>query len=66
MRRIVGTIMLAGGILIAPPLWDGIAAGGLWPKIVFAGALASITTGLVLSFGTDAARKGKGSGLVRH
>ena len=50
MRRIAGTILLLGGILFAPPLWEDMSDGGLRPKIVFAGVLASIATGLVLSF----------------
>jgi hypothetical protein len=49
MRRIVGTIMAVGGILVAPPLWAELAAGGLRPRILFAGALASIATGLIVS-----------------
>jgi hypothetical protein len=48
MRRLVGTIMVLGGILIAPPLWNEIA-GGFWPRLAFACALASIVTGAVVS-----------------
>jgi hypothetical protein len=60
MRRFVGTIMVIGGIVIAPPMWDEIAEGGLRPKIVFAGALASIAMGLVLSIGTRRSRGERG------
>lgn len=59
MRRIVGTIMLVGGILVAPPLWDESAGAGLRPKIVFSGALALIATGLVLSLGARRSKEGK-------
>jgi hypothetical protein len=60
MRRFVGTIMVIGGIVIAPPMWDEIGEGGLRTKIVFAGALASIATGLVLSIRTGRSRGEKG------
>ena len=49
MKQIAGTIMAIGGILIVPPLWTEIADGGFWPRIIFAAAIASIVTGLVLS-----------------
>ena len=49
MKRIVGTIMALGGILVAPPLWSQAADGGLGPMILFAGAVASIATGLAVS-----------------
>jgi len=52
MRRIVGTIMVISGIVIAPIVWDEIGRGGLRPRIVFAGAVASIATGLAISVGT--------------
>jgi hypothetical protein len=61
MRRIVGTIMVLGGILIAPPLWDEIAGRGVRPRIVFAGALASIVTGLVISR-KEKTRQSRGGG----
>jgi hypothetical protein len=60
MRRVVGTIMVVGGILIAPPLWDEISGGGLRPKLVFSGALAVITTGLVLSCASRRGNEGNG------
>jgi len=59
MRRFVGTIMAVAGILVAPPLWEEIAGGGLQPKIAFSGALALITTGLVLSLGTRRSKEGR-------
>ncbi len=48
VRRIVGTIMVIGGLLIAPPLWDEMAAGGFQPRIFFAAAIVSIAAGAKL------------------
>jgi hypothetical protein len=62
MRRVAGHLMVISGIVIGPPLWDEMAAGGLRSKIAFAGAVAAIATGLVFSFGTRR-RKDKGSQL---
>ena len=52
MKRIVGIVMAIGGLLIAPPLWDGMAEGGLRSVMAFGGALALIAAGSVLSLGT--------------
>jgi len=52
MKRIAGTTMVLAGLLIAPPLWDEMAEGGLRSVMVFAAALALIAAGLVLSLGT--------------
>ena len=54
MKRIVGTLLTLGGVLLAPPLWAGTASGGLRPWILFAGAVASIVTGLILSLSASA------------
>ena len=60
MRRVAGHIMVIGGIVIAPPVWDEIARGGLWTRIAFAGVLASIATGLVLALGTRRSKEDRG------
>jgi hypothetical protein len=61
MTRVAGHTMIILGIVIGPPVWDAMARGGLWPRIAFAGVLASVTAGLILALGT---RRSKENG--RH